>query len=311
MATLAASPGVRAPRKDFAHHVRLALVVAAAAGLILYLAAYGYSYYNTSLEDRPYSPLHAQLRPSGTIGLKLGILGVALFGVLFLHPIRKRWRWLGRIGLTKHWLDFHVVAGITAPVVITFHTSFKMGGLAGLAYWIMVIVALSGFVGRYVYAKIPRSINYVQLTMAELEVQTSAFAARLSDQDLFQAEDLAPLLSVPSRQDIRTMNLVRLVGTMLSMDLRRPWLVSALRRRVLHGMELWTTFGGFLASRHEDLESVIQGVRRQSRLLAKTAFLDRTLRIFHLWHVVHRPFSMSFVVLVIVHVTVVQLVGHR
>ncbi len=79
------------------------------------------------------------------------------FCVLFLYPIRKHWPWLGRMGKTKNWLDFHVLWGITAPIVITLHSSFKLSGLAGLAYWIMMAVALSGFAGRYLYAQIPRT----------------------------------------------------------------------------------------------------------------------------------------------------------
>jgi hypothetical protein len=69
--------------------------------------------------------------------------------------------------------------------------------------------------------------------------------------------------------------------------------------------------GGLLDSHHGDFEAVIHGIRRQSWLRAKTAFLERSLQMFHLWHVVHRPFSLSFIALVIVHITVVQLVGHR
>ena len=34
-------------------------------------------------------------------------------------PIGKRWRWLGRIGKTRNWLDFHVLAGILGPCLIT------------------------------------------------------------------------------------------------------------------------------------------------------------------------------------------------
>ena len=39
------------------------------------------------------------------------------------------------------------------------------------------------------------------------------------------------------------------------------------------------------------------------------AFLSRTARIFHLWHVVHRPFSISFVALILVHICVALSVG--
>jgi len=232
-----------------------------------------------------------------------------MFGILFLYPLRKRWRWLSTIGSTRRWLNFHVFFGITTPMVVTFHTAFKWNGVAGLAYWIMIAVALSGFVGRYVYAKMPRSLNSVTLSMADLETQMAALAARLRDQSLFRAEDLAPLLEVPPAQAIREMNTVFMLWNMLRMDLQRPFQVSRLRRRVLSGPQKLLTLGGLLASRNEDLELIIFHARRQSRLRAAVAFLDRTSRIFHLWHIIHRPFSVSFVALLLVHIGVVLSVG--
>ena len=92
------------------------------------------------------------------------MLGVTLFCFLFLYPIRKKWPWLGRIGKTKHWLDFHVLLGITAPVVVTLHSSFKLRGIAGVAYWIMMAVSISGFIGRYLYAQIPRSLSATEMS---------------------------------------------------------------------------------------------------------------------------------------------------
>jgi hypothetical protein len=43
---------------------------------------------------------------------------------------------------------------------------------------------------------------------------------------------------------------------------------------------------------------------------AKLLFLARTQQVFQMWHVVHRPFSLAFVVLVAVHITVALLFGY-
>jgi hypothetical protein len=294
---------------DVFHRILISIGSLAAAGLIAFLIVHGFSYYTLGLEQRPFSPLHAELRSSGTIGLRLGILSLIMFGFLFLYPLRKHWRWLSTIGSTRRWLNFHVLFGITTPIVVTFHTSFKWHGVAGTAYWIMVAVALSGFVGRYVYAKIPRSLGSVDLSMADIEGQMGLLAGRLKEQALFRVEDLNSLLEVPSPQQIRAMNTIRMLWTMLRMDLKRPFQVSSLRRRVIHGRERITTLGGLLASKHSDLEQIITHARRQSRLRAAVAFLDRTSRVFHLWHIVHRPFSISFIALLVVHIFVVLSVG--
>jgi hypothetical protein len=311
MTTLTASPGATGIRREGAwHRRRVAILALAAAALIVYLGVHGYSYYRLSLEDRPLSPLHGELRPSGGIGLKLGMLGVILYAILFLFPLRKRLKWMAALGSTRHWLDIHVVVGIATPILITFHAAFKFQGVAGVAYWIMMAVALSGFIGRYVYAQIPRSLNSVQLTMSELQTQSERLAASLSDQKLFQPEELAPLLSFPSPLEICKASLWGTLWTMLKMDIARPFQVSRLRRRVLDGFELLTTLGGFLASSHADLESIISVVRRQSWLGARTAFLERSQQVFDLWHVIHRPFSFSFAALVLVHIGVVVMLGY-
>jgi len=292
------------------HRARVTVVVLLASTLIVSLAFHGWTYYRMSLEERPLSPLHSQLRSSGTIGVKLGMLGAGMFGVLFLYPLRKRWAWLGRQGSTRRWLDFHVVMGITAPIVVTFHAAFKFQGLAGLAYWIMISVALSGFVGRYVYAQIPRSINAAKLSAGELAAQTGALAASLANQHTFDPAELEPLLLVPSSTDVRKLGLLHMLWVMALKDLSRPFRIARLRQRFLTRPEMIVTVGGLFASRHREVETIVANVRQQSWLLTKMAFLDRTERLFHLWHVVHRPFSLSFIALVAIHVSVIVILGY-
>ncbi len=91
---------------------------------------------------------------------------------------------------------------------------------------------------------------------------------------------------------------------MARLDIARPFQVSRLRRRSLSTAGIVLTLGGLLPSRQRDLESVIKAVRNQSWLSAKMLFLKRIHEVFHLWHVVHRPFSYSFAVLVVAHIAV-------
>ena len=51
-------------------------------------------------------------------------------------------------------------------------------------------------------------------------------------------------------------------------------------------------------------------MRAQSWLSAKMLFLARVQQVFHLWHVVHRPFSYAFIALAIIHITVALLFGY-
>jgi len=280
------------------------------AALVLVLGVYGFRYYKLPMPARFYSPLHPLLKPGGYVGMRLGILGFLLFCALYLYPLRKRWKWLGRIGMTMHWLDFHVLLGISAPLIITFHSAFKRGGLAGVAYWIMMIVAVSGFVGRYLYAQIPRSISQAEMSLKEMEELLTLSSVKLAAQPIFSNDDFAPLFRLPSSAEVRQMSLWKAFGTLVRLDLERIICVGKLRLKIISAFSRVLTLGGLLPSSNRELEAVIMTARRQSWMAARMLFFSKTHEVFHLWHVVHRPFSYSFAVLACVHVGTVLLLGY-
>jgi len=291
------------------HRILVYLAAITAVMLILFLAVYGFDYYWLSSAERPFSAKHELLKPSGRIGIKLGILGVGLFFIIFLYALRKRIGWLSRQGATKHWLDFHVVAGVTAPIVIAFHSAFKFHGIAGVAFWMMLSVALSGIIGRYVYAQIPRSLTAAEASLKELQSWEGELTQELSRQHMFTQRDLAPLLLVPTAQQVRAMPLYRALFQMIALDLMRPFHIARLRGKVLRVSGMIVSFGGLFRTSNQELEYVIGAVQRKSSLSKRVAFLNRSQQVFHLWHVVHRPVSYSFAVLAVVHIIVVIMLG--
>ena len=308
-ATIASTVFPAADRHRSHRWILIFLSLLAIAALIG-LAAYGLDYYTLDAAHRPLSPKHAALKPGGVIGLKLGIFGLLMFFAIFLYPVRKRWAWLSRQGSSKHWLDFHVLMGLTAPFTIAFHSSFKFHGFAGVAFWIMTAVAISGVIGRYLYGQIPRSLSSAELSMAELEQQRSALSQRLAGQRLLPAADVSCLLRLPSPVLIARMPLAIALVYMIVLDLYRPLRIARLRRHTISFSEKLTTFGGLRRTRHLELEYAIHTAREQASLSKRILFLSRAQRVFHLWHVIHRPFSYSFAVLAVIHITVVTMMGY-
>ncbi len=292
------------------HRLRWILAALVAAASFVMLAFYGYGYYQLPLVERPQSPLHTLLRPSGPLGLRLGILGGVLFLGVYLYPLRKRWRWLRQFGNTRHWLDFHVLLGVVGPLLINFHSSLKFHGLAGMAFWIMWTVVASGFVGRYFYGQIPRHLDAAEMSLKDMEKIAAELGRQIESQRLLSAADLAPLFRLPAIEEIQSMPVGRALARMVAIDVARPWVVSRLRRKSMGGLGKLISLGGVLPGVNRQVEEVIAAARRQSRLSTKILFLDRTRQVFHLWHVVHRPFSYSFLALVVIHVVVVILLGY-
>ena len=114
-------------------------------------------------------------------GHSLGIIGFILMILTeILYSLRKRSR-VARWGRMSDWLEFHIFTGLVGPFMVLLHTSWKFNGLAGVTTLFTVVIVISGFVGRYIYTRIPR-------TMDGLEVEGS-----LSESALRQARRLMAL----------------------------------------------------------------------------------------------------------------------
>jgi hypothetical protein len=302
------APAAADPEKG--HRTRLAAAWALACAVTLAIAAYGFDYYTLSAAERPLSPKHFLLRPSGAIGINLGIFGVVLFLLIYFYYFRKQWGWLKNFGATKHWLDFHIILGVTAPIIIAFHSAFKFRGIAGMAFGIMVAVALSGVVGRYLYAQIPRHLNSAELTWQELQDQQLQLTQPLAAQKMFRSQELVAAFHIPSVDQVSHKSALGALIWMFMLDLARPFRVAALRRRVLGFGGAVLALGGLLRSNNAELEHIVQVARQQASLSKSMVFLSRTQQVFQLWHVVHRPFSYAFVVLAILHIATAMLLGY-
>ncbi len=297
--------------RERGHRSRVAAGYFLFATLVLALTVYGFDYYTLGSADRPFSPKYAALRPSGTIGLKLGWLGVFMFLIIFLYPLRKHWSWLMKKGNSRHWLDYHVILGIAAPFIIAFHSSFKFSGFAGMAFWIMFAVSVSGIVGRYLYGQIPRNLKAAEMTQRELQEFHQQLAGQLKQQRLVSERDLQALLTLPSRERVQKLSMFTALGYMFALDIARAFRVARLRRHALSFGEKLSTLGGFLKTSNHDVEKAVGVAREDAALSKRILFLKRSEQVFHLWHVVHKPFSYTFALLALFHIGLEVAMGFR
>lgn len=310
MTATVSSVVVALSNQDRSHRARLIAGWVVAILLVVGLSAYGYDYYTLTSAARPFSSKHAVLRPSGTIGLKLGFLGLGMFLAIFVYPLRKKWAWLGRQGSARHWLDFHVLLGVSSPFVIAFHSSFKFHGFAGIAFWIMLSVSLSGLIGRYLYSQIPRRVNAAEISLAELQEIQTQLSGQLAQQRLLPQADLRSLLRLPSKANVSRLPMPIALVYMMFLDVARVFRVASIRRNALPFAQKLTTAAGFLPTSNRSLERAISLAREEASLAKRVLFLSRSQQVFHLWHVVHKPFSYSFAVLALIHIVVVMMMGY-
>jgi hypothetical protein len=272
------------------------VIGSAGVALWILLPLGGADYYTTPLAIRGYSAMHRLLRPSGPVGQTLGVIGGLLMLMPFIYMMRKRVPRLRSAGSLKTWLEIHLFCGIFGPVLVTFHTSFKFNGIVSAAYWSMVAVVLSGFVGRYLYVRIPRSIRGVELPRVELDERAATLRDNLAatvEPQMFERLQTFEQAVVPhSSADLSFLDL--LFGE-VALRRRVRALASELRRAGL--------------SADLRAEAVSLAVER-AVLLRRIAYLQRTRKLFELWHVFHLPLVYLQFVIVAAHVAVTVYLGY-
>jgi hypothetical protein len=100
---------------------------------------------------------------SELFGHSIGIVGfIFMLMTETLYSLRKRSRSV-RWGRMSSWLQFHIFTGVVGPFMVLLHTSWKFNGIAGVTTLFTVIIVISGFVGRYIFTRIPRTLEGLEI----------------------------------------------------------------------------------------------------------------------------------------------------
>ncbi len=280
----------------FLHRGALVSLYLAGLGTIAVFLARGFDYYRTPLPERPRHEMYWELKPGGSLGRQFGIAGASMMVLMLGYSLRKRWRPLRRLGAVRMWLDYHIFLGVCGPLFIVLHSSFKVRGLVALSFWSMVAVALSGVLGRYIYRQIPRSRAGDELSLTEVEAQDRELSRQLVESFGLPPEAIAELEAAAEA----------------GLDPGRS-LPSLLAAAAADSLTLRRRLGCF--RRQHALEPGLG--RRFERTVTRKALLRRRLvlwpalrRIFHHWHVVHKPFALTMYLFMIVHVAVAWMTGY-
>lgn len=105
-----------------------------------------------------------QIPPASELfGHGMGIVGFLLMLMTeTLYSLRKRSRSV-RWGKMSTWLQMHIFMGLVGPYMVLLHTSWKFNGLAGVTTLLTVVIVISGLIGRYIFTRIPRSLDGLEI----------------------------------------------------------------------------------------------------------------------------------------------------
>jgi hypothetical protein len=277
------------------------LLVALGLALIVVPNVLGFGYYLATQSERVRSPLHAWFRPSGLFGQSAGIVSFALFLFLWLYPLRKRFPALSFLGPQAKLLDLHIVAGILIPVLAATHAAWRFSGIIGLGFAAMLVVSLSGVVGRYVYTRMPRSKSGVLLGLEEVAAERQKLLGDLHAATGLGEEDLSAALRVVPPPDSNA----GVWGTFR--QLRRD---DQARRRAARDLQRTLSRGGAKGGNDRAwIRGVLRLARREMALQQQFQMIERTQRVFRFWHVAHLPVAITALLAVALHVVLAVAMG--
>jgi hypothetical protein len=278
--------------------VWLALVAFAGSLVLLALTvlAYGAGYYLTPVDLRPDHPTHAVLSPGATGGLWLGILGTSLMLAMLSYSVRKFLIGFKFLGSPTHWLRFHIVCGVMGPIFILLHSGLAMPhGLIGIGFWCMVLVALSGVFGRYIYGHFPKTaagrsedLAAAYESLAQLRAEVVAASPQASGESIGAAVALARDLDREAHSILQWVLLdfeVRRRERLIPIHLSKAGLPADARASVTHRL---------VAQLHAKRD--VEGWAVTSKL-------------FRLWHLFHEPLAKAMYVIVFLHILQAILIG--
>lgn len=243
------------------------------------------------------------------LGYNLGLVGGLLMLSLLLYPLRKRVRFLESLGRMDWWFKYHMVAGILGPLLVLFHSTFRTDSMnGGVALYAMLLVALSGVVGRFIYRHVHKGLYGRHLTLSSLERDMES-----------SAQGMGSVFAICPDFEPRLQSFKEMAFAEMDSPLRRLWRFLTLRLK------------GRILEKHlrQDAKKALTRLGREKKIPRAERILSYRLaragtdsyieaivcaaqlagweRLFSLWHVIHVPFLYLLLGSGIVHVIAVHM----
>lgn len=260
----------------------------------------GREYYFLSLPEKYQSALHPEMGPSSRWGHGLGIIGSVLMLLNFLYSWRKRNEFNEKFGRLKVWLEFHMFVGLFGPTLILYHSAFKLQGIVAVVCFVsMIIVVLSGIIGRYIYVQIPRHINGAEFSLSELQERE---------------QQLTDILAIETRQDPAVNSLFQNICQRRDSDLQLGTLAMLAHILQAHwrSRRQLQELIGLLQQNQATAEYVPRihaTVKERLHLARKTALWKGAHRLLDTWRFLHKKLSWLLFITLAVHILVTLLFG--
>jgi hypothetical protein len=234
------------------------------------------------------------LAPAYGVGWALGPIGLGAMVALLGYSLRKRSPRLARAGPLRRWFQTHMLLGVAGPTAITFHSGFELQSTnARIAFASMVLVAASGFLGRFVYTRVHLGLFGQRQSLRDVAEHADASRHRLA-----WVLGGRPAASAALRAFEKAALDERAPGPLRV--LRIAWRARHAERAIHRGLRA----AGLAGAALEDADAAVRAHLAAVRRLAEFSFYESALS---LWHAVHLPLCGLLFTAAAIHVIAVYL----
>lgn len=252
------------------------------------------------------------IKPGSGLGYYFGYAGGVMMLLMLLYPLRKHAKWARNWGALRYWFMLHMLFGIGGPVLVLFHSTFHIKSFnAGVAFFSMLLVALSGIVGRFLYKRIHHGLYGRKLNMEELQKAVDSTQEKVGKADTVLTG--APAISKKLKQ-FREMAFTKEnslpLGAWKFMTL--GWNRRKLAAHCRHELQRAVTYLANAQNwnkKQQDqyLQEISLEVSDYLSAVQAAAQFSAYERLFRLWHILHTPFVWLLGISGIVHVIAVNM----
>ena len=238
--------------------------------------------------------------PEEGIGYWLGLVGGVMMLLAMVYGLFKHIPALRSLGWMKRWLSLHIFFGVVGPLLVLVHSTFRLGSLnAAVALISMVLVFVSGVMGRFLYSKIHYGLGGSKAQLEDVQSSLVMAGKRIKSRRL--DDFAASVMSHPG-------SLFNAWLDLMVFGWRSRWLAFVLRRdmkrhlKLMAKRECWTKV---------ELYRQRKAFRRQLRsymfTLRKVALFSVYERFFSFWRHAHVPLLYLLLFSGVAHVIAVHM----
>jgi len=286
------------------HEQGSGLAQALGAGFALALMAlawalYHRDYYGAPSAERAANLKHDFLRPAQGLGLWFGISALVLICVNLMYLLRRSSSAGFRWGSLQTWMTSHVATGILALLCAMLHGAMApRDTTGGHAFWALALLLVTGAIGRYFYAWVPRAANGRELALDEVKTKLGWMSEEWDQgQQKFRASVRNEVMGLIELGQWQTSFLGRVRGLVDGHRKRNRILTEIAQRGQAEGVP------------KEVIDKTI-GIARDAHRSATVAAHYEDLRaVLNSWRYLHRWVALLMVLLVVAHVIYALIYG--